>query len=685
MPNQRLAVDVGGTFTDLVLLDEVTGTVSIEKEPSQIGVITEHLFRATERLGVGLGDLDRILHASTVAINTVLQERGATIGVITTQGFRDVLELGRGNRSEVYNLLYKPPPPLVPRFLRQEVAERMSHKGEVLVPLDEEAVGHAAQLLAARGVEAIAICFLHAYANPDHERRARAVIEQRLPGLPVAIASEITGEWREFERTSTVALNAYVMPRMKAYVGGLANHLDEAGFGGALNIIQSTGGMLSAEESQRVPIRTLESGPAGGVIGTVALGRLIGRSQLIAADVGGTSFDVGLVVDGRPLEASQTTVDRRPVLVPTVDIVSVGAGGGSIAWIDGAGGFRVGPQSAEADPGPVCFGRGGSEPTVTDAHVVLGRINPENFLGQRMSLDVAAARHAIEAKIAEPLGLSIEKAAHGITLLADTNMIHAIRRVTIERGRDPRELSMLAYGGGGGLFAAALARELRIAEAIVPVHPAVFSAWGILNADYREDLVRTDVTATGDLDADKLIARFERVTADCLAKLTGAGMDATQAQVLRAADMRYDGQEHTVSVSLPNDARLQQNGLDALVERFEALHERTFGHKTPEHPTEIVNLRVTASIAVTRPKLSPIATGTGDADRARDGERAVYFEQAGGFVDTATYARSRLGAGDRLNGPAIVEEWNSTTIVPPGAQLVVDPYGNLLITEESGS
>ena len=685
MANRRLAVDVGGTFTDLVLLNETDGSVSIEKEPSQIGEIADHVFEGLGRLGITAADLGMILHGSTVTINTILQGRGARVGILTTRGFRDVLELGRGNRPEVYNLLYKPPVPLVPRYLRREVPERMSHRGEVLTPLDVDATRDAVRQLADRGVEAIAICFLNAYANPSHERQARDVVRDVFPAAEVSIASDITGEWREFERTSTVALNAYVLPRMRSYVGELEERLAGGGFSGSLNIIQSTGGMLSAGESRALPIRTLESGPAGGVIGSVALGRMIDEPNLITADVGGTTFDVGLVLDGRPLEESQTVVDKRPVLVPTIDIASVGAGGGSIAWIDDAGGFRVGPLSAEADPGPVCFGRGGEEPTVTDAHVVLGRINPDNFLGRRMQLDVAAARRAIQEKIAGPLSLGLEEAAYGITQLADTGMIHAIRRVTIERGHDPRELALLCYGGGGGLFAAALAEDLQIARAIVPIHPAVFSAWGILNSDYREDVVLTRVSATAELTAAELEERLAGITGTCLGKLESSGVDIGGAVVTRFAEMRYDGQEHTVRVPLPPVKVFADEGLEGLVERFGELHERTYGHASPGHPTEVVNLRVAATVAVAKPALAAINAGDGSGSAARQGRRNVFFQVAGGWTETGIYARPQLGAGDRIIGPAIVEEWSSTTIVPPRQHLEVDRYGNLIIRQEKSA
>jgi N-methylhydantoinase A len=497
----------------------------------------------------------------------------------------------------------------------------------------------------------------------------------------VAISSDVTGEFREFERTSTVSLNTYVMPRIGAYLSDLEHRLADGGYQGALSIIQSTGGLMSSEEARHLPIRTLESGPAGGVIGAVALGRKIGQSNLIAADVGGTSFDVAMVLDGRPFEKSETTVNERPVLQPTIDIASIGAGGGSIAWIDDAGGFRVGPLSAEADPGPVCFGRGGTEPTVTDAHVVLGRINPDLFLGHRMELDVDGAAQAIQDKIADPLGLTLTEAAFGITHLADTNMIHAIRRVTIERGHDPRDFSLLCYGGGGGLFAGSLMREMQIGQAIIPLNPAVFSAWGILNSDFREDAVRTSVMPTSDLDADQLLALFDALQEQLEQRMKKNAPGAEGMRLIHMADMRYEGQEHTVKVPLPPPDELRAQGIQAVQERFDELHQTTYAHSSPGMPTELVNLRMAAVLESKKPELAEIQEGSGDGSAAFKANRQVYFKDVDDAMDCPTFDRGALGSGDRIAGPAIIEEWNSTTIVHPGQLLEVDAYGNLIISE----
>ncbi|MFQ5922266.1 MAG: hydantoinase/oxoprolinase family protein [Anaerolineales bacterium] len=678
-----MAIDVGGTFIDFVLLDETTGAISTEKELSLIKELSDHIFAGIERLDVSLGDLEMIIHGSTVVINTILQERGAKIGLITTQGFRDALELGRGSRPEVYNLLYKPPTPLVPRYLRTEVPERLNHKGDIVIPLDEKATRKAVERLKAREVDGIAVCFLHAYANPSHERRVREIINEVYPEAQVSISSDITGEFREFERTSTVVLNTYVMPRMRAYVGDLEARLANAGFQGALNMIQSTGGMISYREAQDMPIRTLESGPAGGVIGAMALGKQIGHPNLIASDVGGTSFDVALIKDGQPYEKSETFVSKRPVLQPTIDIVSIGAGGGSIAWLDESGGFRVGPRSAEADPGPACFGKGGTEPTVTDAHLLLGRINPDFFLGQRMMMDVKAAERAIEEKIAKPLNLSLDEAAYGITHLADTNMVNAIRQVTIERGHDPRDFSLLCYGGGGGLFANSLAKELEIQNAIIPINPAVFSAWGILNSDFREDVVRTAVIPLAELTVDQFLAMFDELGQLSQEKLAKGGLSSKSVYEARTVDMRYEGQEHSVRVPVPSNEDLQRNGLNALQDQFDLLHEQAYAHASPGTPTELVNLRLSAVVESKKPLVSEIEEGSGDGSVALKTDRKVYFRESGGESTCPIYDREKLGAGDSFEGPAIIEEWNSTVVVYPDHSLEVDAYGDLFISQEA--
>ncbi len=546
---RRLAVDVGGTFIDFMLFDADNRTVRIEKVPSA-GALEQRFLEGVERLGIDLSDLAMIVHGSTLVINTIVQEKGARIGLITTRGFRDVYELGRGNRAEIYNLFYRPPEPLIPRSLRLEVRERLNASGEVLEPLDETEARAAVRQLKAEGIAGIAIAFLHAYANPQHEQRMAEIVAEEFPEAQVSISSAVAAEWREFERTSTVVLNAYAQPQIAAYLSKLEHELQQGGFHAPLTIMQSSGGMTSSAIARSIPIRTLESGPAGGVIGASALGQRLDLPNLVAADVGGTTFDIALIVDGEPLEKAETQVNRRPVLQPTVDIVSIGAGGGSIAWLDGEGGLRVGPRSAEANPGPACFGLGGDEPTVTDAQLVLGYLDPDYYLGKRMSLDKAAAENAIRQRVAAPLQLDLMPAASGIYHLAVMNMIYAIRNITVERGHDPRGFSLACFGGGGGLFAGHLLNELECERAIVPVNPANFSSWGLLNADYREDLTRMFVQPLAETTPDELGSVLQAMEAEARQMLSANGIDSSDLTARTFAEMRYVGQEHTVRVPL---------------------------------------------------------------------------------------------------------------------------------------
>jgi N-methylhydantoinase A len=698
MPPRRLSVDVGGTFTDFVLLDEDTGQVTYDKVPSLYTHLESSFLAGIDRLGVEIPEIAAIAHGTTVVINAILQQEGAPIALITTEGFRDVIELGRGNRPDIYDVFYQPPPPVVPRDLRFEISERVNSRGEILTPLDEEGVREIGEKLREGGIEAVAVCFLHSYSSPGHELRAAEILKATYPGLHVSLSHQIVGEWREYERFSTTALNAYVMPVMSTYLSRLEESLEERGFQGVLGIMQSTGGVMSAEVGKGVPIRTLESGPAGGVMGAVALGELMGYPNIICGDVGGTSFDVALIVDGTPFESTETSVDRYPVLAPTIDVVSIGAGGGSIAWIHGDGSLRVGPQSAEADPGPACFALGGTEPTVTDAHVCLGRINPDYFLAQRMKLDVGVARESIEERVAKPLGLSATEAAHGITRIADMNMTYAIRNLTIERGYDPRDFVLMCYGGAGGLFAASLAKELDIPKVVIPPEPANFSAWGILGTDYRADVVKTSVVALVDTEAreqqaswtqaateevasvSQLMARFAELEGSASKILSDNSPSVTGLRATRSLDMRYEGQEHTVRVSLPSQELLGSEGLGALKASFDRAHHTYYEHSSPESPAEIVTLRVSVAGVTSKPKVSPIAEVSGRPEEAVKTYRQVYFQELGDFTQCPTYDRSKLGAGDEVEGPAVVEEWASTTVVRPGQQLRVGTYGELIIS-----
>ena len=626
-------------------------------------------------MDIDLRALRTIIHGSTLVINTIVQEKGARIGLITTKGFRDVLELGRGNREEIYNLFYKPPPPLVERYLRFEVSERLDARGAVVAPLDEDEARAALRQLKAHGVDGIAITFLHSYLNPAHEERMRQLARDEFPEAAVTISSEICREWREFERTSTTVLNVYTKPKLAQYLGALERELERRRFSGRLNIMQSSGGITSLLAARQGPMRTTVSGPAGGVIGVAALGRQLSLPNLVAADVGGTTFDVALISDGEPLERSDHRINRRPVLQPTIDIVSIGAGGGSIAWIDDAGGLHIGPQSVEADPGPACYGLGGTQATVTDAQLVLGYLDPDYYLGERMSLDRGRAETAIQEHVAEPLGLTLMDAAAGIVHLANMNMAYAIRNITIERGHDPREFSLVCYGGGGGLFAGFLLDELEAASAIIPLNPATFSAWGLLNADYREDETRTYLRRFTDIAADELKGELDALERDIRRRFDDYGIAPSETVAQFFAAMRYHGQEHTVKVPVLN-ADFVDN-LQPLRRRLDSLHEKAYALALPESATEIVNLQVSVLGITAKPKLKPMPAPT--AGKAAKGRRTVTIRDRRQGTEAEIYDRSKLAAGAELPGAAIIEEWTSTILVLPGQLAQVDEFGNLII------
>ncbi len=674
MTRQRLAIDVGGTFVDFVSLDEDTGDVRIEKSPS-FGSLEERFFEGIDNLALDLKALETIIHGSTLVINTIVQEKGARVGLITTKGFRDVLELGRGNREEIYNLFYRPSAPLVERYLRLEVSERLDARGEVVTPLDENEARAAIRQLQAEGVEGIAIIFLHSYLNPAHEERMRALVDEEAPDLEVTISSEICREWREFERASTTVLNAYTKPKLASYLSGLKRRLDRRRFAGTLSIMQSSGGITSLRAASEGPVRTIVSGPAGGVIGVAALGRQLGESNLVAADVGGTTFDVALITDGKPLEQTEHRINRRPVLQPTIDIVSIGAGGGSIAWLDNTGGLQIGPQSVEADPGPACLDLGGHLATVTDAQLLLGYLDPDYYLGERMSLDLSRAEQVIQEQVADKLDLSLADAAAGIVQLANMNMAYAIRNITIERGHDPREFTLVCYGGGGGLFAGFLLNELGAARAIIPQNPATFSAWGLLNADYREDYLRTYLIAFENLSVEALQAELEALEAEVRDRFAVNGIAPAHTVVSFHAAMRYHGQEHTVKVAIMPDDLCQD--LVPLRRRLDEAHERAYSLKLPESAAEIVNLQASILGIASKPVMKRINAAV--ACQPLKGQRPVTIRGYGADLPAQVYDRKKLSGGTIIDGPAIIEEWTSTTLILPDQSAIVDEFGNLNI------
>ncbi len=675
-----VGIDIGGTFTDLVGYQNgvvVTAkTLTVPADPT-VGAAT-----ALSLAGCDAQSIRELLHGSTIAINTVLERSGARTALITTEGFRDVYALGRGNRPDAFNLDFRRPRPLVPRDLTFEISERMNAAGEVLRPIDADAVAKLGRQLEALGVEAAAICFLHSYANPAHEIVAGDVLRRLCPHIFVTMSHEILREFREYERTSTTALNGYVGPRVARYLTRFEEFARAAKFSGQIAIMRSNGGTMSIAEARRQPVAMMESGPVAGMIGAAHLARLLDIKQAIGFDMGGTTAKTALINDGvLPIEEGYVIGDAftgQPMQLPVVDIVEVGAGGGSIAWIDNNGGLHVGPVSAGADPGPVCYGRGGEQPTVTDADLLLGRLNGNRFLGGGMTLDGAGAQAAL-AKLGDGAGLDALTTALGIATIADGAMSLAVLAVSVNRGVDPRDTALIAFGGAGPLHAVAIAREIAIPKVVIPKLPGNFSALGMLMAEWRQDFVRTLI---GELD------RLEPVrVAQAFADLRDAGIAALKRDGLSggtfnfAADLRYRGQEHTIAVAVAGPDDLV--GAPAAAEtrrRFNAQHDRRYGHAAPDQSIEIVNLRLTVTLPRIDDAISRWLSTPWEAEPAAPAERrAVVYADPARPVEALILWRPGLAAGVEAKGPAVIEEPNSTTFVPPGDRAVIDPWGNIVI------
>ena len=685
----RLAADVGGTFTDIVAFDEATGASYLGKTLTTPQRLVDGIVTGVHKADSTLARARLMLHGTTVAINTLLERSGAKTALVTTRGFRDIYEIGRINRPQAYNLFFRKHRPLVPRSLRFEVAERMSAQGKVLVPLDEAGLADLAAKLRALEIESVAILFLHCYANPAHELRAKALLESLLPGVFVSASHELSQEYREFERTSTVAANAYIGPRIDRYLGELQENFAAEDFNGSFFVVQSNGGLFDVARARRECIRMLESGPAAGVIGARAVCARLGLANAIAFDMGGTTAKAGVVLNGAVVMAGNIMVggyeEGLPVQIPLIDTHEVGTGGGSIARLEDDGGLRVGPQSAGAAPGPVCYDLGGTEPTVTDANLVLGRLSAETFLGGEMKLDAAKAARALQTSIADPTGMALTAAANGIIRIAATTMAHVVTRVTTERGLDAGDFAMVAYGGAGPLHAGIVARELHIPTVVIPLAPGHFSAYGMLMADLRRDFVRTWFQPLASLALDELDRLYSEMEAEGLRALERDVAGRQRLSCVRAADMRYVGQEHSVNVELPA-AVFAARDKAMIKSLFDAVHLKHYGFNQPKEPAEIVSLHSSVLGELEKPRTAPIAEtrrAAGDL-RAAARTRKVLFTEEAGFIDAPVYARGDLLAGDRIAGPALVEEYASTTVVFPGDELEVSRYGDLVISIDRG-
>ncbi len=676
----RIAADVGGTFTDIAVFDEASGHIRLGKTLTTPARLIEGMNTGVTKAGASFGAAQLFLHGTTVAINALLERKGARTALVTTKGFRDIYEIGRVNRPEAYNLFFRKHRPLIERAQRIEVNERMDASGNVLRPLREDELEVIAQRLLREGIDAIAILFLHSYRNPDHEIRARDFFARRLPNAFVTASHELSQEYREFERTSTVAANAYVGPRVKDYLDETNAFLDEASFPGKFLIVQSNGGLYDSNQARRECIRMLESGPAAGVIGTRELCASIDLPNAIAFDMGGTTAKAGVILNGVELTAGQVMVggyaEGLPIQIPMIDIEEVGTGGGSIARVVAGSAMRVGPESAGAVPGPVCYGGGGTEPTITDAHVVLGRLTPELFLGGEMHLDVEGARAAIEKKIAGPLKLSVIEAADGIVRIAVTQMGNIVKRVTTERGLDVREFAMVAYGGAGPLHATLVARELNITRVIIPVAPGHFSAYGMLVTDLRRDFVRSLFARLADAPFDTFDRIFGEMDEKGRADIKAAAPHAVDIVVKHAADMRYVGQEHAVTVELAGEL-FKTRDVAGIKARFDAVHQVRYGYASGDENAEIVSLRLSVTGVIGKPSQAPLAAAKGTIDDALISVRMVEFGVLGGRIETPIYAREKLSAGHTIAGPALIQEYASTTVLAPGDTLTVDRLGNL--------
>jgi N-methylhydantoinase A len=669
------AVDIGGTFTDLLAYDSATGRLRSSKSPTTPASLEQGIRDCLEKAGVSAKTIDAFVHGSTVAINTVLERKGARTALIVTRGTRDVYKIGRGNRPEAYDIWFKRPEPLVPRHLTFEVEERLLATGEVHIPLNTGQAEAVAGQVAASGVEAVAVCFLHSWNNPAHEAQMAQLLDSKIYR---SISHEILREYGEYERISTTVLNSYIGPRVSAYLGSLERMLQDDGFAGSFWIMQSNGGVMSPAVGRRLPVAMLESGPVGGFIAAARTGAALGYPNVIGFDMGGTTAKANLARDGEPQMSHGYHIGGyafgQPMMLPVVDTVEVGSGGGSIARVDQTGSLKVGPVSAGADPGPACYGKGGTDATVTDANLLLGRLDPRQFLGGEMPLDVQAARDAIQRCVARPLGLSETEAARAVVTIAVMNMSLAVRQVSVERGYDPRDFAMVAFGGAGPLHAAEVARSLHIPRVVIPNFPAQFSASGMLLAEPRHDFVRTCYRPLDRTD----FAELGRIAADMEAlarqRMGAADRDATAGiRMCHSLEVRYTGQDFSLPVPVDPRGYAEDYG-ETIRAAFHQLHQTRFGYHDADLPLEIVNAHL---VAMAPRAVNALPAPARHEGPALIGKRGVIFDADN--VDCPVYRRESLGSGERIDGPAIIQEYASTTVLFAADRAEVMPSGELLI------
>lgn len=681
----RVGIDIGGTFTDCVVIDSL-GKIEIFKEPStphdpSIGLLNSLKKAARfyhEDFPSFLSNIEILVHGTTVCTNAMLQYKGVKTALITTKGFRDALEMRRAHKEDIWDLSLGHPPMIVPRKDRFGVTERIDYKGDILVPLDEKEVRELAKVIRERGYKAVAVCTLFSFINNQHEARIKEILEEECPEAFVTISSEIMKQVREYERTSTTVINAYLSPILSNYLKNLQDVLKREGFQKDFLVMQSNGGMMSSDFARFHGVMTLLSGPSAGAVGGKFFSQLLGIPNLIVMDMGGTSFDVTLIKDGEYALTMESDVARYRVCVPAIDIHTIGAGGGSIAHIDQGGLLKVGPISAGASPGPVCYGLGGTRPTTTDANLVLGYINPEFFLGGEISLDLERCRQTIEEEIAKPLNLLLDDAAYGVHRIVNENMADALRVVSVERGYDPREFVLVAAGGAGPIHASRLAKEVGIPKVIVPRTASVFCALGMLESDLKHDYVMTFWKALEEVDPKELEEAFTQMEKRGKETLRDEGIKEEEILLERYMDMRYIGQHHEVTVRIPSKL-LNPQSYREILEAFHLTHERLFTYSEPESPVEIINLRLTAVGKIPKTLLAQEEPARYSPDKAVKGERNVYFPEFQGRVPTKIYDSSLLKPGHSISGPAIIEAVTTTIVICPGDKASVDDFGNIIL------
>jgi len=679
----QLAIDIGGTFTDVVAReDETVYTTKVPTTPEDlIRGVTNGIEEVVSETTGGRNDVDRFVHGTTAGTNAIIEHDGGTVGLLMTEGFRDTLAIGRQKREDMYDLFLDSQTPtfLAPRERRVGIPERVDSEGEVLTPLDEEAVLSATdRLISEYDVDAIGVCYLFSFLNDDHERRTAEVIAKHFPDVHVSLSSEINPKFREYERVVVTAFDAYLRPVIETYVSRMTDGLEEEGINCELQIMQSRGGITGAQLILDKPVGTVLSGPAAAVAGASEIGARANETDLITIDIGGTSSDVSLIENGSPHISSEGTVQQYPLRMQMVDISAIGSGGGSIAWLDEAGSLHVGPESAGADPGPACYGRGGTEPTVTDASVLLGYLNPEYFADGSLSLDPESAERAVRSSVAEPLEYDLLEAAKGIHEIVNTKMAQQLRLTTVQRGFDPRDFSLFAMGGAGPVHAGRLAEEMSVPRVIIPRTPGVLSASGLLSADIEHDHETTFVRTLSTADPAEIERLYNDLSDRGRRAMKREDVPLDDVEVTFEADMRYHGQSFEIELALPSVDELTEDVLSDVRDAFHARHEEVYGHKNPDDPVEFVNLRIVNSYSPEQIDL-PTSVGNGRLEEARKATRRAAFVGETDSFETPVYDRSRLPVNAEFDGPAIIEQSDTTTVVYPGQRCTVDERSNLIV------